>query len=68
MTTASHRKRLDNVETRGTAIIRRPYHDEVVTAVPLIVRSRRMGASTKALTGRGAHSNRLSSGHPSSGS
>ncbi|MEV5834461.1 squalene/phytoene synthase family protein [Nocardia sp. NPDC052112] len=61
-------KRLDNVETRGTAIIRRPYHDAVVTAVPLIVRSRRMGASTKALPGRGAHNNRVSSGHPSSGS
>ncbi|WP_330256882.1 squalene/phytoene synthase family protein [Nocardia sp. NBC_00565] len=44
-------KRLDDVESRGVAIIRRPYHDGKVTGLRLLARSRRMGASTKALPG-----------------
>lgn len=42
-------KRLDDVETRGVAVIRRPYHDGPVAGMRLVVRSRRMGASPKAL-------------------
>ncbi|WP_406239605.1 squalene/phytoene synthase family protein [Nocardia sp. NBC_01009] len=44
-------KRLDDVETRGVAIIRRPYHDGKVACLRLLARSRRMGASPKALPG-----------------
>jgi phytoene synthase len=44
-------KRLDDVESRGVAIIRRPYHDGKVSGLRLIVRSRRMGASTKGMPG-----------------
>jgi phytoene synthase len=40
-------KRLDDVRLRGVAIIRRPYHDDPVACLRLIVRSHRMGASTK---------------------
>ncbi|WP_433623655.1 squalene/phytoene synthase family protein [Nocardia sp. CA-120079] len=44
-------KRLDDVEARGAAVIRRPYNDGKMAGLGLIVRSRRMGASTKALPG-----------------
>ncbi|MGF6888624.1 phytoene synthase [Nocardia sp. GAS34] len=40
-------KRLDDVATRGAAILRRPYHDSKMVSLSLMVRSRRMGASTK---------------------
>jgi 15-cis-phytoene synthase len=46
---AAFHQRLDDVGTRGVAIIRRPYHDQPVTSLRLMVRSRRLGASTKAL-------------------
>ncbi len=57
-------KRLDDVETRGAAILRRPYRDAKVTAVPLIARSGRMGASTQALPGRDVQKNCVSSSNP----
>lgn len=41
-------KRLDDVGTRGAAVIRRPYHDGLVASLRLTVRCRRIGASTKA--------------------
>lgn len=44
-------KRLDDVNARGAAVFRRPYHDAVVTSLALMVRCRRMGASTKACHG-----------------
>jgi phytoene synthase len=40
-------KRLDDVATRGVAVIRRPYHDRPVACLRMMVRSRRSGASTK---------------------
>ncbi|WP_406280376.1 squalene/phytoene synthase family protein [Nocardia sp. NBC_00881] len=55
---------LDDVETRGVAVIRRPHHDRPVASLSLLVRSRRMGASTEAQAGRGAHHNRVRSGDP----
>ncbi|MGO4614712.1 squalene/phytoene synthase family protein [Nocardia sp. 2YAB30] len=39
-------ERLDDVEARGAAVFRRPYHDAVVRSMALVARCRRMGAST----------------------
>ncbi len=44
-------KRLDDVETRGAAVIRRRYHDRPVACLRLMVRCRRVGASTNAHPG-----------------
>lgn len=41
-------KRLDDVGTRGPALIRSPYHDGRMASLRVIVRSRREGASTRA--------------------
>lgn len=41
-------KRLDDVETRGAALIRRPYRDGVLACLSVLARARRMGASTTA--------------------
>jgi 15-cis-phytoene synthase len=41
-------ERLDFVGARGAAVIRRRYHDGPVASLRLMVRCRRMGASTKA--------------------
>ena len=41
-------KRLDDVDTRGTAIIRRPYRDEPLSCLRLMVRSRRMRGAAEA--------------------
>jgi len=41
-------QRLDDVGTRGAAIVRRPYHDGPMACLRLVVRSRHAGASTKA--------------------
>jgi phytoene synthase len=40
-------KRLDDVGTRGVAVICRPYHDEPVAGLRMVVSSRRAGASMK---------------------
>jgi 15-cis-phytoene synthase len=40
-------KRLDDVRTRGVAIICRPYHDERVSGLRMMVHSRRARGSTK---------------------
>ncbi|WP_433521109.1 squalene/phytoene synthase family protein [Nocardia pseudovaccinii] len=57
-------KRLDDVETRGAAILRRPYHDAKVMALPLIARTHRMGTSTQALPCRDVQKNRVSGSNP----
>jgi phytoene synthase len=49
--------RLDDVRTRGAAVIRRPYHDRPVACLRLLVRSRRAGASTKPQPGRAGPDN-----------
>jgi len=41
-------QRLDDVETRGVAVISRPYRDRPVAGLRLVAASRRAGASTKA--------------------
>ena len=41
-------KRLDDVGTRGVAVIRRPYYDQPTACLRMVVRCRRAGASTDA--------------------
>jgi phytoene synthase len=41
-------KRLDDVGTHGISVIRRPYHDQPMACLRMVVRCRRAGASTSA--------------------
>jgi 15-cis-phytoene synthase len=51
-------KRLDDVGTRGVAVICHPYHDQPVAGLRVVVHSRRAGASTK------CHSRHLKTADP----